>query len=52
MRMLRAPTVWPDWCSLRSSVRVGRRQAQGLALGPFRMLPSLELALEYDDNIS
>jgi len=25
--------------------------AQGLALGPFRVLPSLEFSIEYDDNI-
>jgi hypothetical protein len=25
--------------------------AQGIQLGPFRLLPSLELSLEYDDNI-
>jgi hypothetical protein len=26
-------------------------RAQGLQLGPFRLLPSLELSMEYDDNI-
>jgi hypothetical protein len=29
----------------------GPAAAQGIALGPFRLLPSFELALEYDDNI-
>ncbi len=51
MRHLRAPAMWSGLVLLAVLGFVGSASAQGLQLGPFRLLPSLELSVEYDDNI-
>ena len=51
MRKMRAPTVLAVLVLLAVVGSCGTAAAQGLQLGPFRILPSLELSLEYDDNI-
>jgi hypothetical protein len=44
--------MWAGLVALATLGVAGSAAAQGnLELGPFRILPSLELALEYDDNI-
>ncbi len=49
--MLRVPAVWAGLVLLAIAGFAGSAAAQGLELGPFRLLPSLGLALEYDDNV-
>lgn len=49
--MLRAPAAWAGLVFLAIVGLAGSAAAQGLELGPFRILPSLGLSLEYDDNI-
>jgi hypothetical protein len=51
MRMLRVPAVWAALVLLAILGFAGTADAQGIQLGPFRLLPSLELSVEYDDNI-
>jgi hypothetical protein len=51
MRMLRAPRVWAGLVLLGIASAADPAAGQGLQLGPFRILPSLEFSLEYDDNI-
>ena len=51
MRKMRAPTVLAVLVLLAVVGSCGTAAAQGLQLGPFRILPSLGLSLEYDDNI-
>ena len=51
MRMLRALAAWAGLMFLAIVGVAGSAAAQGLELGPFRILPSLGLSLEYDDNI-
>jgi polysaccharide biosynthesis protein VpsM len=51
MRLLRAPGTWVGLALLVSLAWADSASAQGLALGPFRLLPSLEFSIEYDDNI-
>ena len=51
MRVLRAPAVWAGLVLLAVSGFAGPAAAQGLQLGPFRVLPSLGFSVEYDDNI-
>jgi len=51
MGHLRAPAMWTGLVLLAMLGFVGSASAQGLELGPFRLLPSLELSVEYDDNI-
>jgi hypothetical protein len=51
MRMLRAPRAWAGLVLLGIASMAGPAAGQGLQLGPFRILPSLEFSLEYDDNI-
>lgn len=51
MRHLRAPAMWTGLVLLAVLGFAGSASAQGLQLGPFRVLPSLELSVEYDDNI-
>jgi len=51
MRLLRAPGTWVGLALLVSLAWADSASAQGLALGPFRVLPSLEFSIEYDDNI-
>lgn len=52
MPMRWAPAVWAGLALLAIVGLAGPAAAQGnIELGPFRILPSLELALEYDDNI-
>lgn len=51
MRMLRAPAVWAGLILLGITGFASSAAAQGLQLGPFRILPSLGLSVEYDDNI-
>ena len=51
MRMLRAPAAWAGLLFLAIAGFAGSAAAQGLELGPFRILPSLGLSIEYDDNI-
>ena len=48
---MRAPTVLAVLVLLAVVGSCGTAAAQGLQLGPFRILPSLGLSLEYDDNI-
>lgn len=49
--MLRALAAWAGLMFLAIVGVAGSAAAQGLELGPFRILPSLGLSLEYDDNI-
>jgi hypothetical protein len=49
--MLRALAAWAGLMFLPIVGVAGSAAAQGLELGPFRILPSLGLSLEYDDNI-
>jgi len=51
MRLLRAPGSWVLLALLATLAWADSASAQGLALGPFRVLPSLEFSIEYDDNI-
>jgi len=51
MRLLRAPGTWVGLALLATLAWADSASAQGLALGPFRVLPSLEFSIEYDDNI-
>jgi polysaccharide biosynthesis protein VpsM len=51
MRLLRAPGTWVGLALLVTLAWADSASAQGLALGPFRLLPSLEFSVEYDDNI-
>ena len=51
MRLLRAPGTWVGVALLATLAWADSASAQGLALGPFRLLPSLEFSIEYDDNI-
>ena len=51
MRLLRVPVLAAGLVLLAIMGSPIRRSAQGLELGPFRILPSLEFAIEYDDNI-
>ncbi len=51
MRVLRAPAVWAGLVLLAVTGFAGPAAAQGLQLGPFRVLPSLGFSVEYDDNI-
>ena len=52
MPIRRAPVVWAGLVLLAIVGLPGPVAAQGnIELGPFRILPSLELAVEYDDNI-
>ena len=51
MGMLRVPAVWAGLVLLAITGFAGSATAQGLELGPFRVIPSLGLSLEYDDNI-
>lgn len=51
MRHWRAPAMWTGLVLLAVLGFVGSASAQGLQVGPFRVLPSLELSVEYDDNI-
>jgi hypothetical protein len=52
MRTSRELGVWSGLAVLTIAALAGPAAAQGnLELGPFRIVPSLELALEYDDNI-
>lgn len=52
MQTLRELGVWSGLALLTIAALAGPAAAQGnLELGPFRIVPSLELALEYDDNI-
>ena len=51
MRLLRAPGTWVGVALLATLAWAESASAQGLALGPFRVLPSLEFSIEYDDNI-
>ena len=51
MRVLRAPVVWAGLVLLAVTSFAGPAAAQGLQLGPFRVLPSLGFSVEYDDNI-
>jgi len=50
-RRLRVPAVWAGLVLLAIVGFAGQAAAQGLELGPFRILPSLGLSIEYDDNI-
>ena len=49
--MRRVPAVWAGLVLLAITGFAGSAAAQGLQLGPFRVLPSLGLSIEYDDNI-
>ena len=51
MRVLRVPAILAGLALLGLSGFAGPAAAQGLQLGPLRLLPTLELAMEYDDNI-
>ena len=51
MRLLRTTFAWAGLALLGTLAWADSASAQGLALGPFRVLPSLEFAIEYDDNI-
>ena len=51
MRILRVPVLAAGLMLLVIMGFADFAGAQGLELGPFRILPSLELSLEYDDNI-
>ena len=51
MRTLRAPVVWAGLVLLGIVGLGSSAMAQGLELGPFRILPSLGFSVEYDDNI-
>jgi hypothetical protein len=52
MRQLRVPAVWAGLMLVGSVGLAGPAAAQSLLqLGPFRILPSLEFSLEYDDNV-
>ncbi len=51
MRTWRAPVGVSGLLLLAIVGIAGPAAAQGVQLGPFRLLPSLELSLEYDDNI-
>jgi hypothetical protein len=51
MWKMRAPTVLAVLVLLGSVGWCRAASAQGLELGPFRILPSLEFSVEYDDNI-
>lgn len=51
MRILRVPVLAAGLMLLVIMGFADFAAAQGLELGPFRILPSLELSMEYDDNI-
>jgi hypothetical protein len=51
MRILRVPVLAAGLMLLVIMGFADFAAAQGLELGPFRILPSLELSIEYDDNI-
>ena len=51
MGMMRAPAALAGLVLLAIVGWGGPAAAQGLQLGPFRILPSLEFSIEYDDNI-
>lgn len=51
MRTLRIPAAWVGVVFLAIAGGATSAAGQALELGPFRILPSLEFSMEYDDNI-